>query len=121
MAITAPVKRRRTKKPAPHLSTGRYLTAMLIVLAVFGSLVARAAYIQLIEPERLIYEGDRRSLRAATTMVQRGSIVDRNGRELAVSIPVQTVWADPKRVHDGGGLDNRERRSEEHTSELQSR
>lgn len=109
MAITAPVKRRRTKKPAPHLSTGRYLTAMLIVLAVFGSLVARAAYIQLIEPERLIYEGDRRSLRAATTMVQRGSIVDRNGRELAVSVPVQTVWADPKRVHDGGGLDNRER------------
>src|SRR5690554_5765 len=109
MAVTAPVKRRRTKKPAPHLSTGRYLTAMLIVLAVFGSLVARAAYIQLIEPERLIYEGDRRSLRAATTMVQRGSIVDRNGRELAVSVPVQTVWADPKRVHDGGGLDNRER------------
>lgn len=109
MAITASVKRRRTKKPAPHLSTGRYLTAMLIVLAVFGSLVARAAYIQLIEPERLIYEGDRRSLRAATTMVQRGSIVDRNGRELAVSVPVQTVWADPKRVHDGGGLDNRER------------
>src|SRR5690554_1469452 len=109
MAITAPVKRRRTKKPAPHLSTGRYLTAMLIVLAVFGSLVARAAYIQLIEPERLIYEGDRRSLRAATTMVQRGSIVDRNGRELAVSVPVQTVWADPKRVHDGGGLENRER------------
>lgn len=82
---------------------------MLVLFGVFGSLMARAAYIQLIEPERLIFEGDRRSLRADATEVQRGSIVDRNGRELAVSVPVQTVWADPKRVHEGNGLDNRER------------
>lgn len=109
MAIKPPAMRRRSKKNPPHLSKGRYVFAMLIVAAVFGSLVARAAYIQLIEPERLIYEGDRRSLRADTTTVQRGSIVDRNGRELAVSVPVQTVWADPKRVHEGQGLENRER------------
>ena len=109
MAITPKTNRRATKKAQPHLSKGRFYFAMLVVLGVFGSLVARAAYIQLIEPERLIYEGDRRSLRADATTVQRGSILDRNGRELAVSVPVQTVWADPKRVHEGNGLENRER------------
>ncbi|WP_417665825.1 peptidoglycan D,D-transpeptidase FtsI family protein [Pseudidiomarina sp.] len=109
MAITPKPNRRATKKAQPHLSKARFYFAMLVVLGVFGSLVARAAYIQIIEPERLIYEGDRRSLRADATTVQRGSILDRNGRELAVSVPVQTVWADPKRVHEGNGLDNRER------------
>ncbi|CUA86851.1 peptidoglycan synthetase FtsI [Pseudidiomarina woesei] len=109
MAMTPKTNRRAVKKAQPHLSKGRFYFAMLVVLGVFGSLVARAAYIQLIEPERLIYEGDRRSLRADATTVQRGSILDRNGRELAVSVPVQTVWADPKRVHEGNGLENRER------------
>jgi cell division protein FtsI (penicillin-binding protein 3) len=109
MAITPKPNRRAVKKAQPHLSKGRFYFALLVVFGVFGSLVARAAYIQLIEPERLIYEGDRRSLRADATTVQRGSILDRNGRELAVSVPVQTVWADPKRVHEGDGLANRER------------
>ncbi|MBR9906882.1 MAG: peptidoglycan glycosyltransferase FtsI [Gammaproteobacteria bacterium] len=109
MAMTPKTNRRAVKKAQPHLSKGRFYFALLVVLGVFGSLVARAAYIQLVEPERLIYEGDRRSLRADATTVQRGSILDRNGRELAVSVPVQTVWADPKRVYEGNGLANRER------------
>src|SRR5690554_1490166 len=109
MAITPKNQRRAVKKGKVHLSKVRFYFAMLVLFGVFGSLMARAAYIQLIEPERLIFEGDRRSLRADATEVQRGSIVDRNGRELAVSVPVQTVWADPKRVHEGNGLDNRER------------
>lgn len=109
MAVTPKPNRRAVKKAQPHLSKGRFYFALLVVFGVFGTLVARAAYIQLIEPERLIYEGDLRSLRTNETTVQRGSILDRNGRELAVSVPVQTVWADPKRVHEGDGLANRER------------
>ncbi|OZB06955.1 MAG: peptidoglycan glycosyltransferase FtsI [Idiomarina sp. 34-48-12] len=109
MAVTPKPNRRAVKKAQPHLSKGRFYFALLVVFGVFGTLVARAAYIQLIEPERLIYEGDLRSLRTNETTVQRGSILDRNGRELAVSVPVETVWADPKRVHEGDGLANRER------------
>ncbi len=106
MAVTP---NRRNKKMTAKQGSGRFYFSMLVLALVFGSLVARAAYIQVIEPERLIFEGDRRSLRADTTDVQRGTIVDRNGRELAVSVPVQTVWADPQRIHEGLGLDNRER------------
>jgi cell division protein FtsI (penicillin-binding protein 3) len=45
-----------------------------------------------------------RSLRTAAHTVQRGSIVDRNGLELAISVPVETVWADPKIVMDNNAL-----------------
>ena len=107
MAITR--TKRNGKKLKPHLGNGRFYTALALLGLVFSSLVARAAYIQVIDPERLIVEGDRRSLRAATTIVQRGSIMDRNGRELAISVPVETVWADPQQVHEGNGLANRER------------
>lgn len=97
------------KRQHPDTLKWRFYVAMSVLLLVFGALLARTAYIQVIAPERLQMEGDRRSLRAAQTDVQRGTIVDRNGRELAVSVPVQTVWADPKVVHAEGGLANQER------------
>ena len=67
----------------------------------------RTAWIQVIEPDRLRLEGDLRSLRTTADPAARGIISDRNGEELAVSVPVQAVWADPKQVHESGSLDNR--------------
>ncbi|MDO6444685.1 penicillin-binding transpeptidase domain-containing protein [Colwellia sp. 1_MG-2023] len=80
-----------------------YLVLGVIVLVYFG-LAARTAYIQVVEPEMLKKQGDMRSLRTAASKVHRGSIVDRNGRELAVSVPVETVWADPKIVMQNNAL-----------------
>jgi len=97
------------KRKHPGAMQWRFYVAMAVLFSVFGTLIARVAYIQVVAPERLQMEGDRRSLRAAQMDVQRGNIVDRNGRELAVSVPVQTVWADPQRIHKQGGLENKER------------
>ncbi|MWL74574.1 peptidoglycan synthase, partial [Escherichia coli] len=47
---------------------------------------------------------DRRSLREVPIDAPRGMIVDREGRPLAVSVPVQAVWADPKTVREKGGV-----------------
>ena len=33
-------------------------------------------------------------------------ITDRNGEQLAVSVPVEAVWADPKTVHESGAIHN---------------
>ncbi len=44
-----------------------------------------------------------RSLREVAIDAPRGMIVDREGRPLAVSVPVQAVWADPKTVLQKGG------------------
>nr|WP_229793428.1 penicillin-binding transpeptidase domain-containing protein [Oceanisphaera arctica] len=75
------------------------MTVCGVILFAFVALFARAAWIQVVSPDRLRLEGDMRSLRTTVTSTTRGMIMDRNGEELAVSVPVQAVWADPKQVH----------------------
>jgi cell division protein FtsI (penicillin-binding protein 3) len=91
------------KKPAQHNQNTvawRFYVVLAAVVLIYAGLTARAAYIQVFEPEMLKKQGDNRSLRTNTKTVQRGSIVDRNGHELAISVPVETVWADPKIIFD---------------------
>ncbi len=98
---------RRHQKPA--VIPWRFYTVTFAVTVLLAGLLARTAYIQLIEPDRLKHEGDLRSLRTKTAEVQRGTIVDRNGEELAVSVPVKAIWVDPKVIHDRGGIHDRQR------------
>ena len=68
-------------------------------LALCGAaLVARAVYLQVIDQEFLERQGDARHLRTAKLSANRGMILDRNGEPLAVSTPVDTVWADPRKL-----------------------
>ena len=62
------------------------------------ALVARAVYLQVIDQDFLEKQGDARILRTAKLSANRGMIVDRNGEVLAVSTPVDTVWADPRKL-----------------------
>jgi cell division protein FtsI (penicillin-binding protein 3) len=82
----------------------RYYLVLAIVALIYVGLLARMAYIQIIEPDMLKKQGDLRSLRIAKNTVQRGSILDRNGAELAISVPVETVWADPKIIMENNAL-----------------
>ncbi|WP_298721094.1 penicillin-binding transpeptidase domain-containing protein [uncultured Oceanisphaera sp.] len=93
------MRRRRQNKKEPMLTGWRFLTVCGVILFAFVALFARAAWIQVVSPDRLRLEGDMRSLRTTVTSTTRGMIMDRNGEELAVSVPVQAVWADPKQVH----------------------
>lgn len=88
----------------PTTPAWRYYVVIGIVVLIYVGLFARSAYIQIIEPDMLKQQGDLRSMRVAANTVQRGSIVDRNGDELAISVPVETVWADPKIVMDNDAL-----------------
>ncbi len=95
------------KKPAqynPNTVAWRFYVVLAAVVLIYAGLMARTAYIQVVEPDMLKAQGDNRSLRTNTKTVQRGSIVDRNGHELAISVPVETVWADPKIIFDTNAL-----------------
>lgn len=95
------------KKPAqynPNTVAWRFYVVLGAVVLIYAGLMARTAYIQVFEPDMLKKQGDNRSLRTNTKTVQRGSIVDRNGHELAISVPVETVWADPKIIFDSNAL-----------------
>lgn len=88
----------------PNTVAWRFYVVLAAVVLIYAGLMARTAYIQVIEPDMLKKQGDNRSLRTNTKTVQRGSIVDRNGHELAISVPVETVWADPKIIFESNAL-----------------
>jgi cell division protein FtsI (penicillin-binding protein 3) len=101
--MTKSVKR-TTSNIKPSIANWRFYLVLFVIAFIYLSLAARAAYIQVIEPDMLKKQGDMRSLRVTKTTVERGSIVDRNGHELAISVPVETVWADPKTILENNAL-----------------
>ncbi|OOF55808.1 peptidoglycan synthase [Rodentibacter genomosp. 2] len=87
----------------------RYLIATGLIFFGLGALVARAAYVQAINSDILSGEADKRSLRKDEILSVRGSILDRNGQLLSVSVPMSAVIAEPKRILKEGSLDDKER------------
>ncbi|AUI87339.1 peptidoglycan glycosyltransferase FtsI [Vibrio azureus] len=82
---------------------------LFFVFCAFALLVGRVAYIQIIEPDNLIKQSDMRSVRVKSLQSARGIISDRNGEPLAVSVPVEAVWADPKTIFKEGALEETNR------------
>jgi len=64
--------------------------------AAAGGLVARAAYMQVINTDFFQNKGDAYFVRAVDVPAHRGMILDRNGEPLAVSSPVDSIWVDPR-------------------------
>ncbi len=63
-----------------------------------ATLLWRAVELQVHDTEFLQREGRARYLRTVTVPAHRGRIVDRNGVVLAVSTPVDSVWANPREL-----------------------
>ena len=88
---------------------GRYLWALTSVFLGLMALVAQAACMQIINADSLMGEADKRSLRTQEIQFVRGSILDRNGQLLSVSVPMYSVVADPKFIFDENSLKDKER------------
>jgi len=97
------------RKQKPQLIQWRIHLVVVCVCLLFTSLIGRAAYIQVIEPDKLRHESDMRTLRTTSRLVQRGIITDRNGEMLAVSVPAVAVYADPKLVNDEADFSDKRR------------
>ncbi|MBX2868923.1 MAG: penicillin-binding protein 2 [Acidiferrobacterales bacterium] len=71
----------------------------LVMGAMFAGLTItglRVVQIQTVEQSHLQAQGDARYLREIAVLPERGKILDRNGQVLAVSTPVESLWADPR-------------------------
>lgn len=100
-----PTPSRRARKPLPPLKPRRapntVLRRRLLMSALslaFVMLTGGVFYRQVIQTEFLQREGEARYLRDAVIPARRGMILDRNGEPLAVSTPVETVWAEPRKL-----------------------
>ncbi len=89
-------KTRNRKLKSVPMCTWRYYTMIVLVCVCFVSLVGRAAYLQVINSGDLAKAGESRSVRIKGISSHRGLILDRNGVELARSVPIESVWLDPK-------------------------
>lgn len=69
---------------------------LTLLFAGFTALSARAVYLQAWHDEFLTEEGEKRSQRVIPIPAYRGMITDRRGEPLAVSTPVESLWANPR-------------------------
>jgi cell division protein FtsI (penicillin-binding protein 3) len=73
----------------------RVLFAFAIVSLGAAALLVRAVQLQWVDHGFLVSQGDARFQRVVTVPAHRGMILDRNEQPLAVSTPVDSVWANP--------------------------
>lgn len=88
--------------PAPmvvvKLPAWRRRLLLVLVLLGFAALLGRSVYLQSFHKRFLQEKGDARYNRTLALPSQRGKITDRYGELLAISSPVESVWANPSDV-----------------------
>lgn len=85
------------RRPTPRVEHRRWRGVLLLCGFVVAGLAleAKVLYLQLVDRDFLAAQGDDRHLRTVQISAHRGSITDRNGEPLAVSTPVDSIWASP--------------------------
>jgi cell division protein FtsI (penicillin-binding protein 3) len=85
-----------TKQKTARRFGGRTTLVMAFFALFAASLVARAVHLQVLDKDFLNQQADTRHLRTEKISAHRGSITDRNGEPLAISTPVDSIWANPQ-------------------------
>ncbi len=107
--LPSPAERRRRKieraATIPDLDTSRTAPArlrLLLVLCVVAAvgIVARLVVLQVAQAPELAERARKQLVRTDLLPAERGSIFDRTGRDLAISLKVPTIAADPRLVTD---------------------
>ena len=80
---------------AAATAAGRHFFVLAVFALIAALLVGRWVYLQSYEQPRLAKEAEQRQLRTIKMPEPRGTITDRNGKLLAVSIPAYAVWINP--------------------------
>jgi len=87
-----------TKNQTARRFVGRVTLVSIGFVLVASTLVARAVHLQVLDKEFLNQQADTRHLRTEKISAHRGTVTDRNGEPLAISTPVDSIWANPKEL-----------------------
>lgn len=85
-------------KVVVKIPTWRRRILLAMVLGGFVVLLGRGVYLQSVHKTFLQQKGDARYSRVMTLPAHRGKITDRYGEPLAISTPVESIWASPPDV-----------------------
>lgn len=91
----------KTRPPPVHEVSAWRRRAVLGAMGLAACTVFGRAYqLQVVQRDFLTREGDRRALREIAVPAHRGAILDRSGQPLALSAPVESIWAVPAALLD---------------------
>jgi cell division protein FtsI (penicillin-binding protein 3) len=88
----------------PTRRSHRLVIAKFLFLALFLVIGGRAAYLQVLQGDKLMRLGQRQHLKEWIVLPKRGALFDRTGEPLALSLESQSVYARPHRVTDADKL-----------------
>ncbi|MDO8893272.1 MAG: penicillin-binding protein 2 [Sulfurimicrobium sp.] len=81
-----------------RLPLWRAWVVVTLLLLWFVALLVRSLYLQVMNNDFLLQKGDARYSRVIEISAHRGMITDRHGEPLAISTPVESVWASPQDI-----------------------
>lgn len=87
---------RRSKPVVPVMNAWRPNVVLIGLGVAFAALIARSFYLQVIDSDRLTRFGERYQVAEVKLSAHRGPIVDRKGRPMAVSTPIDSIWLNPQ-------------------------
>ena len=85
---------RQRQSPAIGIRARAFWVGGTLAVAALA-LVARGVDLQFVNQDFYQQQGDQRFLRELPIATTRGMITDRNGEPLAISTPVESIWANP--------------------------
>jgi len=83
---------------------GRLILITLVLALWAGGIVARLCQLQIVDYEIYRQRAEGQHHRRVVLEPPRGTIYDARGRELALSVEVDSVWADPSQIEDPVGI-----------------
>jgi cell division protein FtsI (penicillin-binding protein 3) len=88
---------RKIASPQLRLKLDSWRSRVMLVgcLSLFAVLAGRSFYLQGMDNDFLQAEGEARYVRVVEMPASRGAVMDRNGKALAISTPVESIWAAP--------------------------
>ena len=91
--------RSRPTPPLPLVGRGRVVTVLVVLVLALGGLVYRIVDVQA-TPDPRVLEEVSNPLGEIIVPAPRGTVFDRNGRTIALSLPAATVVSDPRLIAD---------------------
>ncbi|MFM7616841.1 MAG: peptidoglycan D,D-transpeptidase FtsI family protein [Actinomycetes bacterium] len=95
--------RRRTKAEVARSTSRRLVAITVIVVLFFAAAIVKMGLLQTTERGRYLAWAVGERERSTELAADRGTIFDRNGRDLAISVPSRTIVVDPTLVEDKVG------------------
>lgn len=103
--VPRPPRRRSAVRPRPPRSAAprRLVVVFFALMGGFALMASRLFVLQVVEAPAYARLAEEQRTKFAEFPARRGAILDRNGRALAISVDLQTVYADPSLVEDPRG------------------